>query len=47
VTKEALAVMGFELSEARGNSALQVFEGAGRSLAQMGLELGENHFDGV
>jgi hypothetical protein len=47
MTKEALAVMGFELREAGGNRALQVFEGPGCSLAQMGLELGEGHFDGV
>jgi len=45
--KEALTVTGLEASEAVSEGELQVAEGASGGLAQVGLEFGESHLDGV
>lgn len=47
MTKKRLTVSRRKGGEAAGERALKLGERAGRSLAQLGLEFGEGHFDGV
>ena len=47
MAKESLAVRGSKSGEAFGDSGLELGERAGGGLAQLGLEFGESHFNGI
>ena len=47
MAEEALAVGGSEGAEALHESALQVIQGAGGGLTEMGFEFSKGHFDGI
>ena len=47
MTKKPLAVSRFELRETGGHGTLEILQGASGGEAQVALELGESHFDGV
>lgn len=47
MTKKTVTVIRFKLSETRGHGTMEIIEGAGCGEAQMALEFGESHFDGI
>ena len=47
MAKEAVTVIRCELGETGGHRALEIRQGAGGGGAEMALELGEGHFDGI
>ena len=47
MTEEAGAVVGRERTESRHQGGLEIVEGAGRCLAQVGFELGEGQFNWI
>lgn len=47
MTEEAGAVVGRERTESRNQGGLEIIEGAGRRLAQVGFELGEGQFNRI